>query len=299
MGYALAAAAMRAGARGDPDQRPGGPDAAARAGRADGGSRSAGEMAAAVDAALDAGADWLIMTAAVADFTPAAARGRQAQEGRAGRRLVAWTWSATRTSWPRWCRRHRGAGLRVVGFALETERPGRTRPGQAEGQGPGLHRGQRPDRPGVGLRRRAHQVTLLGPGGVLWESESLPKSELAARACCGRLAAARDVSLSAGATAGDASGDDRQDRGDLLTWVRQHERRPAWFLDEAPTELAASGAGDRAPTADRRARLPSLREPRSPAGSAARPRRARRSGWSRRRPLRGGLRAVRAPRPWP
>ena len=34
---------------------------------------TAAEMAAAVAAALDAGADWLFMAAAVADFTPARA----------------------------------------------------------------------------------------------------------------------------------------------------------------------------------------------------------------------------------
>ena len=78
-----------------------------------------GEMAEAVGESIETGADWLIMSAAVADFAPAEIAGGKLKKEDLG------------TGWSLEMRRnpdilgeivpaHRGSGLKVVGFALET-----------------------------------------------------------------------------------------------------------------------------------------------------------------------------------
>jgi phosphopantothenoylcysteine decarboxylase/phosphopantothenate--cysteine ligase len=187
MGYALAAAAVREGAQvtlisGPVDLvAPRGLAALQRV-------QTGREMADAVAAALDAGADWLIMAAAVADFTPAEpAQGKLKKDALGD----AWALNMVRNpdiladvAAPR-----RGGGLKVVGFALETEDVENRARGKLQAKGMDFVVANDPTRAGSGFGDGAHQVTLIGPRDVVWESGSRPKHELAAE-LLRRLAAA-------------------------------------------------------------------------------------------------------------
>jgi phosphopantothenoylcysteine decarboxylase/phosphopantothenate--cysteine ligase len=195
LGYALAAAAAAAGAEvtlvsGPAAELP--PRGLAELVRVE----TAAEMAAAVATALDAGADWLIMAAAVADFTP-----REPAAGKIKKEQQGESWSLALTRTPdilgSVVPQHRAEGTRVVGFALETaDRPedliaaaqaklaskqvdfvvANDPTGAAGTFGPGRHR-----------------IHLVGPQGEIWTSERLPKPVLAAELILQLERAARDA----------------------------------------------------------------------------------------------------------
>jgi phosphopantothenoylcysteine decarboxylase / phosphopantothenate---cysteine ligase len=136
---------------------------------------SAADLAAAVAAALDAGADWLFMAAAVADFTP-----REPEAAKIKKEAVSdvWRLELVRTTdilgevvAPR-----RGGSLKVVAFALETDRLRE----RAEAK----RRTKSADyvvANGAGFGDVPHQVVLLGPEGELWANiDPLSKDDLAA-----------------------------------------------------------------------------------------------------------------------
>ena len=101
---------------------------------------TAAELQAACEAAF-AGADVLLMAAAVADFRPAAPARRQAQEGRPAELALALEPHRRR---PVGAGRRRRPGQTVVGFAAEHGRGrGRARAREARAQGAGRRRGQR------------------------------------------------------------------------------------------------------------------------------------------------------------
>ena len=137
------------------------------------------EMAAAVAAALDAGADWLIMSAAVADFAPA-----HPASGKLKKEDLGTGWQLDMTRNPDILTEvvpaHRGTDLRVVGFALETEDVTARALGKLQAKKMDFIVANNPTAAGSGFGDTAHQVQLLGPDGVLWQSQSCPKIELAA-----------------------------------------------------------------------------------------------------------------------
>ena len=187
MGYALAAQAVTAGARvtmvtGPSDlPLPRGLDQVERV-------TTAKEMADAVAVALTAGAQWLIMAAAVADFTVA-----QPSEGKLKKEDLGESWTLTLSRNPdilgEVVPRHRGVDLKVVGFALETDDL------MARAQAKRLAKGMDyivandPTAEGAGFGSGHHKVTLLGDNGTLWQSGSVPKTQLAGE-LLDRLAAA-------------------------------------------------------------------------------------------------------------
>jgi phosphopantothenoylcysteine decarboxylase/phosphopantothenate--cysteine ligase len=176
MGYALAAAAVKRGAEvtlvsGPVDLLPprglAGLELVA----------SAQDMAQAVAKALDAGADWLIMAAAVADYTVAAVPGKLKKEDLGD----VWQLPLHRNpdiladvANPR-----RDRGLTVVGFALETEQVLDRAAAKLQAKGMDFVVANDPTAPGSGFGSGNHQVTLLGEDGIIWASESLPKEILA------------------------------------------------------------------------------------------------------------------------
>jgi phosphopantothenoylcysteine decarboxylase / phosphopantothenate---cysteine ligase len=146
---------------------------------------SAAEMAAAVGAALDEGADWLFMAAAVADYTPAAPAAAKVKKENAGDH---WRLELVRTPdilgevvAPR-----RHDGLTVVAFALETE--------DLRARAEAKRRAKGADyvvANGPGFGDGPHQVVLLGPDGEVWaNADALPKEDLAGELLA-RLAAHR------------------------------------------------------------------------------------------------------------
>ncbi len=137
---------------------------------------TAAEMAGAVEAALNAGADWLFMAAAVADFTPVQVEGGKLKKETLG------------TSWRLELKRtvdiladvvpaDRPGGLQVVGFALETEDLLERAAQKRRAKGLDFIIANDPAAGGFGDRE--HQIHLIGSEGVLWESGSQLKSELA------------------------------------------------------------------------------------------------------------------------
>ncbi len=136
---------------------------------------SAAEMAAAVGAALDAGADWLFMAAAVADYTPAAPAAHKVKKESLGE---VWHLDLVRT--PDILREvvapRRRDGLTVVAFVLETE--------DLRARAQAKRRAKGADyvvANGAGFGDAPHQVVLLGPDGEIWaNADALPKDDLAA-----------------------------------------------------------------------------------------------------------------------
>ncbi len=153
------------------------------------GVMTARDMANAVAAALDQGCDWLLMAAAVADFRPVATADAKLKKDDLG---DVWTLELTRN--PDILKDvvpgHRGADTTVVGFALETSDLVAMAQAKLRAKGLDFILANDPTAKGAGFGDTDHQVTLLGPEGVLWESESMPKPRLAAH-ILDRLEAAR------------------------------------------------------------------------------------------------------------
>jgi phosphopantothenoylcysteine decarboxylase / phosphopantothenate---cysteine ligase len=148
---------------------------------------SAAEMAAAVGAALDAGADWLFMAAAVADYTPAATAAQKLKKESLG---DAWRLDLVRT--PDILREvvapRRRNGLTVVAFALETEALRERAEAKRRAKGADYVVAN-----GAGFGDAPHQVVLLGADGEVWaNADALPKDDLAAELLA-RLAAHREA----------------------------------------------------------------------------------------------------------
>ncbi len=187
MGYALAAAAVRAGARvrliSGPTQlnAPRGLSGLVPV-------ESAADMAAAVREALAANPDWLIMSAAVADYTPA-----QPVAGKLKKESLGARWSLEMKPQvdilAEVVPAHRPAGLKVVGFALETEDVENRAIRKREAKQMDYIVANNPTAAGSGFGAVDHQVLLLGAEGKIWQSASLPKSALATEILA-RLAAA-------------------------------------------------------------------------------------------------------------
>jgi len=178
MGYALAAAACDAGAEvtliSGPVSRPV-PRGLTKLVKV----TSAREMGDAVAAALDGGCDWLLMAAAVADFRPANAADTKLKKADLGD-----TWQLELVRNPDILKdvvpEHRGADTTVVGFALETGDTAAAGVDKLREKNLDFVLANDPTSSGSGFGDTDHRVTLVGPGGVLWESESLPKPQLAA-----------------------------------------------------------------------------------------------------------------------
>lgn len=139
---------------------------------------SAAEMGTAVGAALAAGADWLFMSAAVADFTPA-----EVQTGKLKKESIGTAWSLEMTRAVDILMDVVGAdhpaGLRVVGFALETDDLIRRATEKMRAKGMDFVIANDPTAPDSAFGEGLHKVTLIGPSGVIWEAGPAPKSVLA------------------------------------------------------------------------------------------------------------------------
>ena len=135
-------------------------------------------MADAVATALDGGAQWLIMAAAVADFGVEQAADAKLKKDDLGE---VWTLQLRRNPdilgdiVPA----HRSAILKVVGFALETDDLDRRAAAKLGAKQLDYIVANDPTAPGSGFGPGDHRVTLLGRSGRLWQSPSLPKTELA------------------------------------------------------------------------------------------------------------------------
>ncbi len=177
MGYALAAAAIRAGANVTLISGP----VALTPPRGLAGFQaveSADDLAQAVGRELDEGTDWLIMSAAVADFKPATFAA-----GKIKKDVLGDGWSLEMTRNPdilaEVVPQHHQDGLRVVGFALETDDMVARASVKLKGKGMDFILANDPTAAGSGFGSENHQVTLINSGGILWESASLPKETLA------------------------------------------------------------------------------------------------------------------------
>jgi phosphopantothenoylcysteine decarboxylase/phosphopantothenate--cysteine ligase len=177
MGYALAAAAARAGAQVTLVSGP----VALPVPRGMAGVvhvETGRQMAEAVDAALGAGADWLVMCAAVADFTPA-----EPAAGKLKKDVLGDEWSLRMVRNPdilgEVVPRHRAGGIKVVGFALETEDVVDRAMGKLRAKGLDFIVANNPAAAGSGFGDVEHEVILLGPAGELWRSGSQRKDALA------------------------------------------------------------------------------------------------------------------------
>jgi phosphopantothenoylcysteine decarboxylase/phosphopantothenate--cysteine ligase len=118
------------------------------------------------------------MAAAVADFTPVRPAATKLKKDELG---GAWHLELERN--PDILKdvvpQHRGADLTVVGFALETgDLVAKASVKRAE-KGMDFVLANDPTAEGASFGDGAHRVTLIGPAGVVWESASLPKPELA------------------------------------------------------------------------------------------------------------------------
>jgi len=175
MGYALAAAAVQAGARvtlvSGPTDLP-----APRGLAALHPVQTAQEMSAAVAAAV-ADADWLFMSAAVADYAPEAAGSKLKKDDLGDR------WQLTLTRNPDILGdvvpAHRAVGLKVVGFALETEDVVARAAAKRTAKHMDYILANNPSAAGSGFGDTPHRVNLMGAQGVLWESASTAKPQLA------------------------------------------------------------------------------------------------------------------------
>jgi phosphopantothenoylcysteine decarboxylase/phosphopantothenate--cysteine ligase len=177
MGYALAASARAAGARvtliSGPSELavPRGLEQVVRV-------TTAAQMADAVAVALTEGAQWLIMAAAVADFgfdKPSA--------GKIKKETLGGDWTLTLHRNPdilgEIVPRHRGDGLKVVGFALETDDLLERAQAKRRAKDMDYIVANDPTAEGSGFGTGDHKVVLLGEAGVIWQSESRSKTLLA------------------------------------------------------------------------------------------------------------------------
>nr|MEE4267643.1 bifunctional phosphopantothenoylcysteine decarboxylase/phosphopantothenate--cysteine ligase CoaBC [Candidatus Krumholzibacteria bacterium] len=177
MGYALAQAAMQQGARvtliTGPTELPvpRGLEQVVRI-------QTACELSDAVATALQEGCQWLIMTAAVADFgLPQPSAGKMKKED------LGDNWTLTLSRNPDILAEtvplHRDDDLKVVGFALETEDVLTRAEAKRKAKSMDYIVANNPIAPGSGFGTGDHQVTLLGAQGVIWASDSQPKARLA------------------------------------------------------------------------------------------------------------------------
>jgi phosphopantothenoylcysteine decarboxylase/phosphopantothenate--cysteine ligase len=177
MGYALAAAAVHAGAAvtliTGPVSLP-----APRGLETLVSVETGRQMADAVDAALGRGADWLIMCAAVADFAPA-----ECAPGKLKKDVLGDTWMLRMVRNPdilgEVVPAHRASGVKVVGFALETEDVITRALGKLRAKGLDFIVANNPAATGSGFGNVDHELILLGPAGELWRSGSRSKDVLA------------------------------------------------------------------------------------------------------------------------
>lgn len=140
---------------------------------------TASEMAAAVAHALDAGADWLFMAAAVADYTPrevAPGKVKKEQQGDVWRLELVRTADILRDVVA-----PRRQGLRVVGFALETDQLLERAQAKREAKQMDWIVANDPTAEGGAFGDAPHRVHLVGPVGPIWSNDQpLGKAELAA-----------------------------------------------------------------------------------------------------------------------
>jgi phosphopantothenoylcysteine decarboxylase/phosphopantothenate--cysteine ligase len=139
---------------------------------------TADEMAAAVHTSLSAGADWLFMAAAVADFRPAHVEGGKVKKGALG---TSWNLELTRTVDilgdvvdP-----EQHAGLSVVGFALETEDLIARATEKMKAKGMDFIIANDLSAPDSAFGDGVHHVHLIGSQGMIWDSGRGGKEELA------------------------------------------------------------------------------------------------------------------------
>ncbi|MFO7608233.1 MAG: bifunctional phosphopantothenoylcysteine decarboxylase/phosphopantothenate--cysteine ligase CoaBC [Candidatus Krumholzibacteriia bacterium] len=177
MGYALAQAAVAAGAEvtliSGPVSRDA-PRGLARLVKV----MTGRQMAEAVAVALAEGCDWLLMAAAVADFTPvnpASAKLKKDELGGAWHLELERNPDILKDVVPQ----HRSDDLTVVGFALETGDLVAKASVKRTDKGMDFVLANDPTAEGASFGDAAHRVTLIGPAGVVWESASLPKPQLA------------------------------------------------------------------------------------------------------------------------
>ncbi len=139
---------------------------------------TATEMAEAVAAALAGSPDWLIMAAAVADYAP-----EDLALGKLKKEELGPSWSLRLKRNPdilgEVVPAHAPAGLKVVGFALETSQVQERALAKLRAKHMDYIVANDPTAEGSGFGAVPHQVMLLGPEGIIWQSESLPKVELA------------------------------------------------------------------------------------------------------------------------
>lgn len=139
---------------------------------------TADDMAAAVASSLDAGCDWLFMAAAVADFTPREVAGGKVKKEDRG---ASWSLDLVRT--PDILREvvaPRREGLRVVGFALETDDLVARARSKRDTKGMDWIVANDPTAVGGAFGDAPHTVHLIGSEGVVWSSpEPMAKTALA------------------------------------------------------------------------------------------------------------------------
>ena len=135
------------------------------------------EMAAAVRDHLQ-DSDLLIMAAAVADFTPVAP-----VEGKLKKESLGTSWNVammrTTDILAEIVGRHRPAGLKVVGFALETEDLLERAAAKMRAKGMDCVVANNPTGDQGSFGDGAHRVWLLGSDGVIWDSGSSDKAHIA------------------------------------------------------------------------------------------------------------------------
>ncbi len=136
------------------------------------------QMAVAVRDALAAGADWLFMAAAVADFTPEQVEGGKLPKESLG---TSWNLALRRTDdiLGEVVAPARESRLRVVGFALETGDLLARAAKKLRAKGMDFIVANDPTAPGSGFGDGLHRVFLLGPDGLIWDSGSHTKRDLA------------------------------------------------------------------------------------------------------------------------
>ncbi|MCP4293761.1 MAG: bifunctional phosphopantothenoylcysteine decarboxylase/phosphopantothenate--cysteine ligase CoaBC [bacterium] len=140
--------------------------------------QSACEMADAVATGLQAGCDWLFMSAAVADFAP-----KEIVDGKIKKESMQGHWSLDLQGNPDILAEvvpvHRTDETKVVGFALETEDVLNRAASKRQAKNMDYIVANNPTAEGAGFGGVNHQVTLLGSDGVVWQSDSVAKSKLA------------------------------------------------------------------------------------------------------------------------
>jgi len=147
---------------------------------------TAAQMATEVGEALAAGAEWLFMAAAVADFTPA-----HREAGKLKKESLGTAWSLELSRTPEILgdvvNPDHHQGLTVVGFALETEHLLERAAKKRAAKGMDYIVANDPTAPDSAFGDGQHHAYLLGPAGVLWDSGPQSKRAIA-RGLLARLA---------------------------------------------------------------------------------------------------------------